>query len=150
MPDLLAGTTVLAQDTPSLVEAEAAENEDNISSTTPIPGTAGQCTLTFIAPTTGRVQFLIYLAGRGGSSNEELRLGVEVRQNDVNGAVVASAANPDDAVGTSTPTTQRISAHRTVSSLTPGATYFARTMHWVSGGSTADIFHRRLTVTPAT
>lgn len=147
MPDLLAGTTILAQDTPETLRVHEEANETGISSTTFTPG-GTECSGTFIASTTGRakVDFSARLSGDGTNAT---RMSFEVYEgSDSSGTLVASAslAAAVDRVGSTVATRSNFF---TLTGLTPGVTHFIRTMHLVDGGTTGTIVRRQLEVTPA-
>lgn len=150
MPDLNAGTTILAMDTPPVEQAEDGTDNDNVSSTVYIAGTPEVGT-TFIAPTTGRVRVDLYLLADTDSTTNRIFLSCEVYLG--TSAAGTSVASGDDtsaavhdttgsSVGTSRP------GWRFVSGLTAGATHYVRTVHRVTAGAVSDISHRSVMVTP--
>lgn len=148
MPDLLAGTTILAQDTPRTMVVDQETDELNITSTAFIPGTA-ECSTTFTAPTTGRVLVHVYLATTGDGT-DQCTLSFEIYEgSSTAGTLVRSAIDNNGVRAPNEIDVQRGGISAIVSQLTPGATHFIRTMHKVTGGTTIDIFHRRLIVEPA-
>lgn len=146
MPDLSAGSTILGADTPPAVEAEESTSQNNITSTAFIPGTP-ECSTTFLAPTSGRVTVTVYGVLRGGSGGEEVILTFEVyRGDDETGTAIVSGASTN---GARSAVAQNLafSASKLVPGLLP-QTHFVRTVHRVTGGSTADVIHRRVIVSP--
>ena len=78
----------------------------------------------------------------------ELRLGSTSAGTLIVGAVVArGVSTTGDVTASEFMTFGNMSM---VDGLTPGSTYFIRTMHRVDGGTTNDIGHRRLVVIPLT
>lgn len=147
MPDLLAGTTILAQDTPETVDADVSDNELNISSTSYIAG-AVECSTTFTAPTTGRV--IVHVYGQvSGDGTHTIMVSFEVYEGSDSTGTLKQSASDNQAVRTADTIRHGGDIHKMVSGLTPGVTHFARTMHRVTGGTTMDVFHRRITIEPA-
>ncbi|MFD0853020.1 hypothetical protein ACFQ07_12345 [Actinomadura adrarensis] len=153
MPDLLAGTKILALDTPPTVSATA-----GISFTTNgvaftvgsiTGGTYADCAVVFTAPTTGRVK--IHVSARlinAGTSGT--LIATETREGDVIGSGDAVEI-ASDALGVSHygASFARLGACHLLSGLTPGASYNTRILHRVSASS-GDIALRELIVEPAT
>lgn len=148
MPDLLAGTTILALDTPPTLIVVEEANEDNISSTTFIPGDT-ECSGTFIAPTTGRIH-VDFSARLSGDGTNATRLSFEIYEGtDATGILVHNpiVAIAVDRVGSAVATRSNFYV---VTGLTVGLTHFIRTMHLVDGGNTGRIVRRQLNVSPET
>ncbi|MET9943256.1 hypothetical protein [Streptomyces halstedii] len=150
MPDLLAGTTMLALDTPAAVSAVASASYDTTSTayTTATSGGAyAEVAVVFVAPTSGRVRCDLAARltnnGTGGTLvTAEVRTGSTVGA----GTVVDAAT---DASGTSNygNTLSRTGICRFLSGLAPGSTYNARLVHRVTAG-TGSIAMRELSVQP--
>lgn len=148
MPDLLAGTTILAQDTPPTLKVEEEANETGISSTTYIPGDT-ECSGTFTASTTGRAK-VDFSARLAGDNTNATRLSFELYEgSDTTGTLIQSAS---DAIAV-----DRVGGRATfrsnfyvVTGLTPGVTHFIRTMHRVLGGTGGEVIRRQIDVYPAT
>ncbi len=150
MPDILAGARIKAGDFPGTQSASSGTANDNISSTSYIAGTPEVGT-TFVAPTSGRVLVTVGLVSKDSASNRvhlapQIYLGTssagsQVLAPDVTARGLGSA-------GTSTNLSEHRSRTSLVTGLTPGSTYYARTVHKVSGGSTADISVREIIVEP--
>lgn len=149
MPNTLVGAQIKAEDFPPAVWASDATQNQNISSTTFIAGTP-TVSVTFTAPTSGTVLLSVGVAGSDNGGTNRIHLAPEVRVGSVAGAVVLAADVTSRGVGI--PGEASANAHRSrttlLTGLTPGTTYFARTMHKVSGGATADIAVREITVMP--
>ncbi|MBT2379036.1 hypothetical protein J7E90_17180 [Streptomyces sp. ISL-111] len=138
MPDLLAGSRVLALDTPRAVGAAESASFDATSTaytTTSTGGSYAEVAVVFTSPTTGRVRLSLAArlinSGTGGSL-----ITVEVRT----GAVIGSGTVVDsaiDATGISHygATFARAGIAHMLSGLTPGSTYNARLLHRVTGGT---------------
>jgi hypothetical protein len=148
MPDTLVGAPISAGDVPPAVWASDTTANQNIASTTFIAGTP-TVSVTFTAPTSGAVLISVGVAGADSAGNR-IHVAPEVRQNNVSGTVVLSADVTSRGVGLPGESTANVHRSRTtlLTGLTPGGTYFARTMHKVSGGNTADIAVREIVVTP--
>jgi len=150
MPDLLAGSTVKALDTPPAVSAaESATFEATSTSytTTATSGTYAEVAVVFTAPTSGRVKTsvaarLINSSTGGTLVTAEVRTGSTIGS----GTVVDSAL---DAAGCSHygATFARAGINRMLSGLTPGASYNARLLHRVTA-NTGTFSMRELIVEP--
>ncbi|MGP3917693.1 hypothetical protein [Nonomuraea sp. 10N515B] len=149
MTDTLVGAVISAQDFPPAVWASDTTANSDISSTSYIAGTP-TVSVTFTAPTSGAVLLSVGVAASDNGGTNRVHLSPEVRENNVSGAVVLAADVTNRGVGT--PGEASANTHRSrttlLTGLTPGGTYFARTMHKVSGGTTADIAVREITVIP--
>lgn len=149
MPDILVGAPISATDFPPAVWASDTTANSNISSTSYIAGTP-TVSVTFTAPTSGAVLLSVGVAASDNGGTNRVHLSPEVRVTDVSGAVVLAADVTNRGVGT--PGEASANTHRSrttlLTGLTAGGTYFARTMHKVSGGTTADISVREIVVTP--
>lgn len=129
------------------VQVDRADDELNVSSTAYIPGDT-VASLLFTAPRSGRALFHLYLAGNS-TGTDQLLLSFEVyRGNDATGVLVLAADDNRAIRLANVASIQRTGISYMASGLTPLATHFARTMHRVTGGSTVDVFHRRLIAVP--
>jgi hypothetical protein len=148
MPNILVGAPIVAADRPSSVWAVDTTANNDISSTAYIAGTP-QVSVTFAAPTSGAVLLSVGLAASDSAGNR-VHLAPEVRVGSVAGAVVLAADVAARGVGIPGEVTAATHRGRTtlLTGLTPGQVYFARTMHKVSGGTTADVVMRSITVVP--
>jgi hypothetical protein len=149
MPDLLVGAPISAADFPPAVWASDATSNANISSTSFIAGTPSVET-TFVAPTSGAVLLSVGFGASDNGGTNRVHIAPEVRVGSVAGAVVLAADVTTRGAGV--PGEANANAHRSrttlLTGLTAGTTYYVRTMHKVSGGSTADIGVREVVVTP--
>ncbi|MGI5286650.1 hypothetical protein ACQEVF_25380 [Nonomuraea polychroma] len=149
MTDTLVGAVISAEDYPPAKWAQDTTANSDISSTSYIAGTP-TVSVTFTAPTSGAVLLSVGVAASDNGGTNRVHLSPEVRENDVSGTVVLAADVTNRGVGT--PSSASANTHRSrttlLTGLTPGGTYFARTMHKVSGGTTADISVREIIVTP--
>jgi hypothetical protein len=151
MPDLRAGSTVLAADTPPTV-ANTQDGSFTFDSTVfgvdADSGTYVQCAVVFVAATTGRA-LVRYAADLDGNGVVGTHCGPHVRTGGTIGSgsdvLPASQANSVRNVGTDN---RRYGATVLLESLTPGASYNVRLEHRVSGG-TGTIQFRHLSVSPA-
>ncbi|MGI5293276.1 hypothetical protein ACQEVF_59565 [Nonomuraea polychroma] len=149
MPDLLVGAPISADDFPPATWASDATSNANIASTTFIAGTPSVET-TFVGPTSGAVLLSVGLGASDNGGTNRVHIAPEVRLNNVGGAVVLAADVTTRGAGV--PGEASANAHRSrttlLTGLTPGQNYYARTMHKVSGGATADIGVREIVVVP--
>lgn len=149
MPDTLVGAPISAADFPVATWASDATANNNIGSTTFIPGTPSVET-TFIAPTSGAVLVSVGLGASDNGGTNRVHIAPEIRLNNVAGAVVLAADVTTRGAGV--PGEASANAHRSrttlLTGLTPGQLYYGRTMHKVSGGTTADIAVREIVITP--
>ena len=150
MPDTLVGSVIDADDFPSAVTASDSTAISDISSTTFIAGSPS-VDVTFVAPTSGAVMLSVGLSARDNGGSNAIHLAPEIRENNVAGAVNLAANVVTRGVGLpGEPDGFAYRSRTTIrTGLTPGAVYFARTMHKVSSGSTADLQVRDITVCPA-
>jgi hypothetical protein len=150
MPDLTAGSRVLAVDTPPSVNStvDPSFNLTNTSyATTSTGGTYSDCAVVFVAPTSGRV--LVHLAAR--MSNTGASDGTMVCSETRTGSTIGSGTVVDG-VGDRGPshygtTLARTGAAHFISGLTAGATYNCRMLHKVTA-SAGTVALRELTVEP--
>lgn len=123
---------------------------DQISTSTTYAAGTTECGGSFIAPKSGIVN--IHVTGRVqvSANTANCILSFEVRQTSSTGTVIRAA---DDESGVWTGTTDTIMATvlgKPLSGLTPGATYWMRTMYKVTGAITGTASYRRINVTPFT
>jgi hypothetical protein len=150
MPDLLAGTTVYAADTPPALNStvDPTFSLTNTSyATTSTGGSYSDCAAVFIAPTTGRV--LVHMAAR--MNNTTATSGTMVCTETREGSVVGSG-NIVDAVGDRGPSNYgtefaRVGAAHFISGLNAGQTYNIRMLHKVTANG-GNVALRELTVVP--
>lgn len=151
MPDLLAGTTVKALDTPPAVSDRGDTSYDATNttySTDFVLGTYEDVAVAFTAPTSGRV--MIFTTARMVSSGATS--GVLVAPETRTGATIGSGTVVEtigDGHGVSHygSTFARIGASHIVSGLTPGDPYNTRLLHRVVS-NTGSFALRELTVVP--
>lgn len=150
MPDLLAGTTVKAVDTPPAVVDVADASFDATSTTYTTTATGGsyeECAVTFVAPTSGRVRIslsarLINSGTAGTLVTAETRTGATIGAGTiVDGAADRGPSHYGNAFA-------RFGTSRMVTGLTPGASYNTLVLHRVSAASTGSIALRELIVEP--
>lgn len=151
MPDLLAGTTVRALDTPESVTDVETGDETGVTSTTYTDG--GTITgVSFTAPTSGRV-LVLWTARTEHNSTGFIFVSVSVSTGSVLGSgTEVSAPSDGESVSSNTgagggDTRVAAGCHRLVTGLTPGSVYNAITQHRVTLGN-GDIFDRSITVIP--
>lgn len=151
MPDLLAGTTVKALDTPPTVQ-DTQNSSYSATNTafgvTTTAGTYATCGVVFTAPTTGRVR-IEYGANVSNSGSASTNVAPAVRE----GATIGSgflvrAADLADAVRSVGSTDTSQSRSILVEGLTPGSQYNVRLEHRVNAG-TGSYQWRNVIVSPA-
>lgn len=149
MTNTLVAAPISAADFPPAMWASDATANSNISSTTFIAGTP-TVSVTFTAPTSGAVLLSVGVAGSDNGGTNRIHLAPEVRVGTVAGSVALAADVTSRGVGLPGESAANVHRSRTtlLTGLTPGTVYFARTMHKVSGGATADIAVREIVVTP--
>lgn len=151
MPNLTAGSVVYAADFPPSVYDSDDTSNLNISSTTYIAGTP-EVGVVFTAPTTGRVELTIGGGLRDSSGANRVHLSPQVfLGTSAAGTEILAPTVVTRGVGSPAESVNYMYYSRTtlLEGLTPGASYYARTMHKVSGGATADIAARDISVAPA-
>lgn len=123
--------------------------QTDVSSTSYIAGTPSVET-TFVAPPSGAVLLSVGLSARDNGGSNRVHLAPEIRVGTVAGSVVLSANVVTRGVGTPGGIANYVYRARTtvLTGLTPGTTYYARTMHKVSGGSSGDVNVRDMTIAP--
>ncbi|WP_157520877.1 hypothetical protein [Herbidospora daliensis] len=150
MPDTFAGARVKPADFPPARSVFDNTANNNITSTTYVAGSP-EVGVTFVAPTSGRVLLTVGFAAKDSASNRvhlapqiflgTSNAGTQFLAPDVVGRGVGSVGN-----------TSNVNQHRSrtslITGLTAGSTYYVRTMHKVSGGSTADLEVRDIVVEP--
>lgn len=156
MPDLLAGTTVKANDTPLTVFNEQVGAYTFTITTFGVGvtgGTYADCGVAFVAPTTGRVEIGWSGEGQNTTAASACELSPFIRTGATVGAgttvlasvinnklrLVSSAANGINHAGMT----------MIQSGLTPGTTYNVRLDHRVSG-NTGTWTYRKVSVKPCT
>lgn len=149
MPDLLVGASIKATDFPVTVSATDATSIANITSTSFVAGSPVVGT-TFVAPTSGAVLLSVGLSARDNGGINRIHLAPEVRLGSSGGPVVLAADVTTRGIGVPGEPDEFMYRSRTtlLSGLTPGQVYWVQTMHKVSGGTTADLQERDVTVTP--
>ena len=154
MPDLLAGSTVNALDTPPTVadfETDLFTFTATTYGVTSTSGTYNDCGVAFVAPTTGRV-CLDYACGIRNSTTATTAMAPVVREGgSVGSGTTFLAASDDNGVVILPGTFESCFGGRRllVTGLTVGATYNVRLEHRVSAG-TGTLNRRSVTVSPAT
>lgn len=149
MPDTLVGAKIQAQDFPAPAYASDTTSISNITSTSFIAGSPVNST-TFVAPTSGMVLLSVGLSARDNGGVNRVHLAPEVRVGSAGGALVLAADVTTRGVGTPGEAASFIYRSRTtlLTGLTGGTTYYVQTMYKVSGGTTADLQVRDVTVCP--
>lgn len=143
MPNV--GAFVRAVDFPAAVEVTETTTIADISSTSYSAGSV-QCSTTFTANSAGKALIQLWTRMQGDGTFRVF-VGIELREGSVSGTIVRSPSDTEAVQGITAATTS-YAIPILVSGLTAGATYFVRTMHKVAGGTTSDIFTRKILVTP--
>lgn len=151
MPDLLAGTEIMALDAPPPDYDFEDTLQTDISSTSYTAPT-NACSVTFTAPTSGRVKIVAGGGFRDNSNNNQGSLGVEVRETDVSGTVVETPSAYGRGI-TSMGEASDYYFHGRITileNLTPGQVYFARIMikAQTTTSSSVDLRNKNLAVIP--
>lgn len=152
MPDLLAGSTVRALDTPPAVSDTQLDGFSFTNTTYGVGSTDGtyvDCGTAFMAPTTGRV-LVILSAQIVNAAVNTTRMAPVVREGPVigSGAVIVPA-NDVNSIANQGPNTAVLAAQvALIENLSPGETYNVRLEHRVSGG-TGTLWNRRVVVIPS-
>lgn len=149
MPDIAVGSLIQAADFPSSKYAQDTTSLANLSNTTFLQGSP-VVSVTFIAPTSGAVLLSVGCSFRDNTGTNRVHLAPLVRETDASGALVLAADVTTRGVGSPGATANFMYRSRTtiLTGLTPGQQYYAHTAHKVSGGATADLQVRDITVTP--
>lgn len=152
MPDLLAGTTVKALDTPPTVSArgDSSFTATNTSfDVTTTGGTYEEVGVVIVAPTSGRVK--IHTSARLlNSSTGGTLVSPQIRTGDViGGGTEVQSVGDGHGVSHYGNSFARLGATTLVDGLTPGESYNVRLLHRASA-NTATIALRELIVEPAT
>ena len=151
MTSILIGAPVDAAQFPASVTTHDETTQTNISSTTGVNGTP-TVSVQFTTPTSGRVlviisggfldnggtnrQYLFPEVYEGANSSGTLKIGFTERLTHQVGGMAGGTAYA------------HFSRRSLVTGLTPETGHFCRLRQYVSGGSTADIRFRELTVVP--
>lgn len=149
MSDLLAGTEVKALDFPPGQYDEEDTTQSNVSSTSYTAPT-NACSVTFVAPTSGRVKLIVGGGFRDNTNDNQGFIAPEVREDNVSGAIVQQAsAYARGYISMGEASDYYYHSRSTIlEGLTPGQTYFARIMIKVDGGSTCDLRNKNIIVVP--
>lgn len=157
--DLLGGTRILAMDYPPVVSAYDGTAISNITSLVYIAGSP-EVGVTFMAPTTGRVTVTVGGGVRNnGSNNDRVFIAPQVYLGtSAAGTEILAPTAPQFGIssggGFTNDLFQYLSRTSLVEGLTPGSTYYVRTMHVQVNNSgaasgTSDLQSRSVVVAPA-
>lgn len=156
MPDLLAGTTVKANDTPVTVFNEQVGSYTATITTFGVGTTGGtyaDCGVAFVAPTTGRVEIGWSGEMANGTAASACELSPFIRTGTTVGAgttFLASVINNKlRLVSSGAGSINHAGMTMVVSGLTPGTSYNVRLDHRVSG-NTGTFTYRKVSVKPCT
>lgn len=152
MPDILVGSPISADDLPPAVWGSDATGFANLTNTTFAAGSPA-CECTFIAPRSGAVLLSVGLGASDNTGGQRVIITPEIRENDVSGSVVLAANTTNEVLrGCAIPGQATANAHRSrttlLTGLTPGQTYYGRTMHRATGSGSADLSVREIVVVP--
>ena len=152
MPDLLAGSTVRALDTPPAA-SDAQLDSFSFSNTTygtaSTSGTYTDCGTAFMAPTTGRVLVILSAQIRNNAINTT-RMAPVIREGPVigSGAVIVPAHDVNSISNQGNNDFILASQVALIENLSPGEVYNVRLEHRVSDG-TGTLLNRRVVVIPS-
>lgn len=151
MAEIQAGDEISAAWWPNSVRVVEDTDQTNITSTSFTAGSP-ECSTTFVAPLSGRVQVSVSAEMRNDdTAGNRVFVSFEIRLGSVAGAVHTAAIAGRSVSTTGDTTASGVMSHGNlvmVDGLTPEATYFIRAMHSVTGGTTNDVLFRRLCVIP--
>lgn len=146
MADLTAGDTVRALDFPAVAFDDEGADESNVSSTSFTAGST-VCSDTCIVGTTGKLRIDLYALLRGDGTNQ-LFVSFELYEGSDETGTLVLGATESRSVRIQSSDLDDKSTFWIEEGLTVGATHFVRTMHRVNGGTTADVLHRRVALSP--
>lgn len=152
MPDLLAGSTVRALDTPPAASDTQLDSFSFTHTTYGVGSTSGiyaDCGTAFMAPTTGRV--LVILSGQiRNNAINTTRMAPVIREGPVigSGAVIVPANDVNSITNQGNNADILAAQVALIENLSPGEVYNARLEHRVSGG-TGTLRNRRVVVIPS-
>jgi len=149
MADLAAGSRELALDFPPAAAAYDNTQITDVSSTAFIAGSP-VVSVTFTAPTTGRIVLSVAANVRDSAGTRQMRVAAHIESVTTGLVVVSPSLSAQGVNNAASSTVYEVRSRDTlVEGLVPGDVYFARLMYRVTAGSTADIRGRQITVTPA-
>lgn len=154
MPDI--GNTVYGKDMPPAVFDQDWTSILNISSTTYTASQSGigEVGVTFTAPTSGRVLVIVGGGLRNNAATQDRAIVTYRLYQDSsagNQIVLASADNGIISIGVAVSQEYQYQCtYNMEETLTPGRQYYAQIAYRVTGGNTADIATRQITVIPLT
>jgi len=145
----VAGQRVRALDFQASVSATDSTSQ---STTTTAAAGSPSVSVTFVAPTSGRALITVGGAAQDASVTNTGVIDTELRLTNVSGAIILATGAYDRrvevALTASANSVGDASKTYTATGLTPGTTYFLRTMHYAATGTTCSILNRRLDVVP--
>lgn len=151
MTDILVGSVIQPEDFPPTVWSSDNTDANNVTDTAFTNGSP-EVSVTFTAPTSGRVLIINGGGCRNNTGADQVFIDSEVRETNGSGSVVRAASVTGD--GTISCADESL-AHEyksrayVLSGLTPGGTYFARIQYrTTSGNGTADVAARSIIVQP--
>lgn len=146
-----AGQRILAQDfTPAQF---ASDGTDHLNITTTLTTGSPVVSVTFTAPTSGKVMIIVGARVRDDGNQSTPIIDWELREDDAAGAVVLSTGNEArrmEILTDNSTRTQNDTKSYIATGLTPGQVYYAQMYHAVGagGGTTADVLFRQLAAVP--
>lgn len=150
MADYLAGSVVKALDFPP----SQYDLEDTLQSNINVSGytaPTNACSVTFTAPTSGRVKLVVGAGARDDTNNIQVFVTAEIRETNVSGSIVLGASAYRNGYISEPEASDYLYHSRItlVEGLTPGQVYFARIMiSDDSASNTADLRLKNLAVIP--
>lgn len=149
---------IFAADPASLRPIQVSSDTDLLNQSNTTPGAGSPVVGTaFTAPPSGAVEIIVSGFIASETDTQAIVLGWEMRDGSTVGSgTITDGLDIDDdrsiiagkVVNASAPNYMSGSNHFVVDTLVAGASHNVRCMHYVTGGSTHDIFHRRLVVRP--
>lgn len=148
-PAVAVGASIKSLDFPASQYNQDTSALSNLTNTTYLTGSPIN-SVTFIAPWSGMVLLSVGCSFRDNSATNRVHLAPLVRETDAGGAQVLAADVTERGVGSPGCIANFMYRSRTtlLTGLTPGFQYYAHTAYKVSGGTTADIQVRDITVVP--
>lgn len=150
MADIGAGDEISKDYWPAAVMVNDATDQSNITSTTPVAGSP-EAGVGFVSPKTGRVAVCVYAGLLQQDSGNRVSVTFEIYEGTSSSGTLVRSARSGFGVSTDGSATifeQTTGNLTVVGGLTPGVDHYVRAMHFVDGGTTNDVTHRRIIVFP--
>lgn len=143
-----AGQIIRALDFPEAVEIRQA-GTDSVTWTS-FTETDPSCEGTFIAGTSGRVKFDLFVRISAGTSGDYIESSIEVREDDAAGTIVYTPTEQDAGIdyGPALTVNQNADGWVFLDELTPGRAYWVQMQHKVGSGDTVSMLEQVVLVVP--